>query len=140
MDIAPLFPFGHGLSYTNFKLSDLKIERFPSEKVIVHTTVTNTGRRPGAEVIQAYIGHQSPRINRPPKELKGFQKVFLDVGAKAVVKIVLDVAYATSFWDEYRSKWCSEAGMYKVLVGTSSAGEHLSDSFHVDRTSYWKGL
>jgi hypothetical protein len=54
--------------------------------------------------------------------------------------MVLDVPYSTSFWDEYRDKWCSEAGVYKVSVGTSSAGDHLSDSFNVDKTTYWKGL
>jgi hypothetical protein len=64
----------------------------------------------------------------------------LEPRAKAAVKMVLDVPYSTSFWDEYRDKWCSEAGVYKVSVGTSSAGDHLSDSFNVDKTTYWKGL
>lgn len=57
MDIAPLYPFGHGLSYTTFQLSNLKIEQRSKKEVIVHTTVTNTGLRAGAEVIQAYVGH-----------------------------------------------------------------------------------
>lgn len=114
MDIAPLYSFGHGLSYTKFQLSDLKVERRSPKEVVVHIIVTNVGSRAGGEVIQPYIGHQSPRINRPPKELKGFQKAYLEPEVKVIVQIVLDVACATSFWDEYRDKWCSEAGVYSI--------------------------
>jgi beta-glucosidase len=75
--VQPLFPFGFGLSYTNFSFSDLKVEpaKFTgSGDVTVTFTVTNTGKRAGAEVAQLYVGQQNPTISRPIRELKGFQK------------------------------------------------------------------
>ncbi|RDW64974.1 beta-glucosidase-5 [Coleophoma cylindrospora] len=138
--IKPLFPFGHGLSYTTFQHSDLKVQKISSKEVAIVTKVTNTGSRAGAEVLQVYLAHTAPKIRRPAKELKGFEKVFLQPGESALVEIVLDLPGATSFWDEYNEKWCSQEGVYKVLVGSSSAGSLLESSFDVEKTSFWLGL
>ncbi|KAL3426771.1 beta-glucosidase [Phlyctema vagabunda] len=138
--IEPLFPFGHGLSYTSFKHSELVVKRVSAQKVAVRTTVTNTGSSEGAEVLQVYIAYTAPRIKRPTKELKGFEKVYLLPGASATVEIVLDLPGTTSFWDEYHEKWCSQEGAYRVMVGGSSTGEFLEGEFEVEKTSYWLGL
>jgi beta-glucosidase len=134
MDIEPLFPFGHGLSYTTFKLSDVRLEE------TLKVNVKNTGSCAGSEVVQVYVAPVSPFIQRPAKELKGFKKVFLEAGAEKLVDVECDVVRWTSFWDEKKGKWCSQAGMYRILVGTSSAGEFLEASLEVQRTSHWSGL
>jgi beta-glucosidase len=138
--IAPLFPFGHGLSYTSFKFADLKVQKQPENETKISVTVSNTGSCAGAEVIQVYISPVKPRINRPPKELKGFKKVFLPFGAEERVDVVIDLVQATSFWDEYEEKWCSAAGVYKILVGNSSDAEILQSELVIDKTVYWLGL
>ncbi|KAF4498057.1 beta-glucosidase [Fusarium agapanthi] len=132
LDIEPLFPFGHGLSYTTFELSDLHVEEHvvsESKKLAVNVTVTNTGSRSGAAVVQVYAKppHPTPlaasaldTITRSSKELKGFAKIDLGVGASGVAKIELDVLRATSYWSEREDYWYSEAGDYTVLVGMSS--------------------
>lgn len=135
-----LFPFGHGLSYTTFKLSNLKIIVNDST-VDATVTVANTGSRQGAEVVQAYVGASAPSIKRPLKELKGFKKVFLEPGQERVVNIEMDKRLATSFWDEVRDSWIVERGRYKVLVGNSSRCEaFLEETFVIEETFWWTGL
>ena len=134
-----LFPFGHGLSYTSFKLSDLEVSA-TALAISVKLAVSNTGSRAGAEVIQVYVNARSPSINRAVKELKGFKKVCLEAGEKAEVEIEVDKKYATSFWDEGRDAWIVEKGEYQVLVGTSSQGSFLEGSFEVEETWWWNGL
>ena len=139
LEVEPLFPFGHGLSYTSFQVSDLNINN-DSEKILdVSCKVQNTGSRKGAEVVQLYIAPVSPPIRRPLKELKEFRKVFLDSGAEENVTIALDITRATSFWDEKTKSWCSYEGAYKVMVGTSSGGEFLETVVNVSETTYWSG-
>jgi beta-glucosidase len=128
-EVAPLFPFGHGLSYTTFSLSNLELEmRSEDDQLIVRCTVTNTESAAGAEVVQIYIEPVSPPIRRPVKELKGFAKQFLELSQSASVKVSVDVLRDTSYWDELSGRWCSHVGTYNVLVETSSAGNHLSGS------------
>lgn len=138
LEVEPLFPFGHGLSYTTFQVSDLNVN--DSEKILnVSCKVQNTGSRKGAEVVQLYIAPVSPPIRRPLKELKEFRKVFLDSGAEETITIPLDIVRATSFWDEKRNSWCSYEGAYKIMVGTSSGGEFLETVVNVSETTYWSG-
>jgi len=138
---APAFPFGHGLSYTTFSLSSLTISTTAAEEDITLTLkITNTGSLPGAEVLQAYISPHTPSIARPVKELKGFTKVFLQAGESATAEIKMPRKYATSFYHEGRDAWASEAGVYDVLVGSSSAELPLKGDFEVEKTTYWKGL
>jgi beta-glucosidase len=151
------FPFGHGLSYTSFKLSHLKVSvsdpSSDSKSCIgnsngcgkgsrLHVTlrVENTGPVDGTEVIQIYVAQHSPSIKRPPKELKGFAKSFIRAGEIEYVEVCLELKYATSFWDEAREGWISERGTYDVLVGNSSANTPLKESFDILKTEWWNGL
>jgi len=142
--IEPLFPFGHGLSYTNFKLSNLGIEDCGTEKNC-KVQVTNTGSVAGAEVVQAYISsptasETASKVHRASKELKGFKKIHLEAQQTREVAISIDTIRATSFWDEIREQWCSEKGTYKVLVGSNSHGPFLEASFEISETQWWTGL
>ncbi|KAE8452757.1 hypothetical protein EG329_013029 [Mollisiaceae sp. DMI_Dod_QoI] len=104
LDLPALFPFGHGLSYTTFKYSDLTVAQ--TEKDLkVSVKVSNTGDRDGAEVVQVYVSQENPSIKRPKKELKGFKKVTLKKGESRVVEVSIETKYATSFWDEIRNAW-----------------------------------
>ena len=146
--IQPLFPFGHGLSYTTFRFSNLKLsvskaDARPSSSealIIVTCSVENSGLRQGAEVAQVYIQQKTPSIARPVKELKGFKKVFLQPGEKQKVQISMERKYACSFWDEARDQWMLEKGQYTVLVGNSSQADFLEGGFEVKETGWWSGL
>jgi beta-glucosidase len=134
-----LFPFGHGLSYTTFKLSQLEV-RNDGEMLRIQLLVENTGGCSGSEVIQAYVAQRSPSVKRPRKELKGFKKQYLGVGESKVIEIDLETRYATSFWDEERSMWISEKDTYEVLVGNNSTNTSLKTSFEVKETLWWSGV
>ena len=139
LDLLALFPFGHGLSYTTFAVSDLRLSR-DREELTVNAKLTNTGNCAGAEVLQVYIAPVKPTINRPLKELKSFRKIFLDSGTSSTSEVKIDLARATSFWDEHTSRWCSQDGRYRVLVGTSSSGNFLEGTVELEKTIYWTGL
>jgi beta-glucosidase len=120
--IQPLFPFGFGLSYTSFAFSNLKIEPavFDGQApVTVSFTVTNTGKRAGAEVAELYVGQQSPTIVRPIKELKGFEKVNLNPGQSSTVTLSLDQR-SFAYFNTTTEKWDAVPGVYNVVVGDSS--------------------
>jgi len=148
LSIAPLFPFGHGLSYTTFHISDLELSQThaeapassPEASINVSCCIENTGDRAGAEVAQVYIQQVNPSISRAVRELKGFTKVFLQPGEKKRVTIALDRKYACSFWDEDRDMWILEKGMYKVMVGASSRADFREGEFEVAKTGWWSGL
>jgi len=138
------FPFGHGLSYSTFGFSDLKLD-VPSNNdgdLIAKLTVKNTGKIAGAQVAQLYVSQLSPSIRRPTKELKAFTKVFLQPGEEKTVELKAALKYATSFWDESRNAWVSEKGKYKVIVADSSAvGDcAVEETFEVKKTQWWNGL
>lgn len=100
----------------------------------------NTGSHAGAEVLQLYISAPNSATQRPVKELHGFEKVFLQPDEEREVRITID-EYATSFWDENESKWCSEKGEYGVTIGTSSVdSESLEGRLVVEETGWWLGL
>jgi beta-glucosidase len=124
----PLFPFGYGLSYTTFQFDDLKMqENGPNRTVTVR--VTNTGKRAGAEVAQCYLSY--PAIaEEPPRQLKGFEKVFLNANQSKVVAMNLG-AESLSVWDESKRAWRLLPGQYVVAVGNSSRGIKASASFEV---------
>ncbi|KAI2786154.1 putative beta-glucosidase H [Penicillium oxalicum] len=133
-----LFPFGHGLSYTTFQVSDqvsINPTTFTMDFPPVATVhIQNTGPRAGAQILQLYISSPESPTPRPVKELHGFEKVFLQPGEGKMVAIRLD-RYATSFWDEIEEMWKSEAGRYEVLVGFSSREVVARGEFHVERTT-----
>jgi beta-glucosidase len=142
IETAPLFPFGHGLSYTTFEMTDLELRQGGSNNLTVSCQVENNGGRAGAQVVQVYVAApKSQYVGRPVKELKGFTKVFLEAGETDKVEIDLDLVQATSYWDEIEDKWCSEAGTYKIMVGDSSAAtKFLTKEATVEKTTWWSGL
>jgi beta-glucosidase len=136
-----LFPFGHGLSYTTFALSNLNVSvSNDSATISVTTSVENTGAITGAEVLQIYVSQTSPSIRRAPKELQGFEKVFLQPKEKKNVTVTMPLKYVTGYWDEARAMWVCEKGRYVVQAGTSSQGVFLEGGFDVKETFWWKGL
>ncbi len=121
-NIKPLFAFGHGLSYTSFEVSNIKIDKTKfttQEHIELHFDVTNTGNRKGAEVVQVYVGKPNSNIKRAVKELKGFQKVHLENGEKKNISMTIPVS-SLSFYDEQISDWNIEKGKYNIYVGTAS--------------------
>jgi beta-glucosidase len=117
-DVAPAFAFGHGLSYTTFAYSDLAVEK-AGDTVSVRLTVTNTGDRAGSEVVQVYVHDEDASLERPEKELKGFEKVALAAGASATVTVELGEE-AFSYYDPGVPGWVLEPGTFTILVGSSS--------------------
>lgn len=121
--IEPLYPFGHGLSYTTFELSDLKIAEStvkPGEPVHVSLRVRNTGPVDGAETVQLYVRDEACSVPRPEKELKEFAKVFLKPGEAKTVSFELG-GDAFAFWDASSHGWTVEPGVFRILIGRSSA-------------------
>ncbi len=120
-DLAPLFPFGHGLSYTSFEYSNLRVlgDYKIGETLEVSVTVTNTGAVAGQEVVQLYVGDEESSLARPPKELKGFAKLALAPGESQKAVFKLD-SRAFAFYDPHKSTWVVEPGVFRILVGSSS--------------------
>ena len=139
VDRAVTFPFGHGLSYTTFQISDFHLET-RADTLEISLTIKNSGTRSGAETVQLYVGQAAPSVKRPPKELKGFEKVFLEAGAEKSITITLPTKYATSFWDEFRNMWVSQKDTYTVRVGTSSANIVTGGTFDTSVTEWWTGV
>lgn len=132
-NIRPLFPFGYGLSYTNFKYSDLSVspaDLSGSGNVLVSFTLENTGKVAGGEVSQLYLKDAESSIDRPVKELKGFRKIHLNPGEKKTVTFTLD-KNAMSYFDPASKKWTAEPGRFEVLVGSSSEDIRLTGSFNL---------
>ncbi len=129
--IRPLFAFGHGLGYTSFKLSDLRLSSSSltaADSLTVTVNVRNTGHRAGAETVQLYIHDDKCSVDRPVKELKGFAKVALQPGESKDVKIVIG-RDALSFYDEKQGAWTAEPGTFTALVGNASDNIVLKRSF-----------
>ena len=124
--IEPRFCFGHGLSYTTFKYGNMNLEK-TKKGLKVSFDVTNAGKRAGAEVVQVYVGDPQCSVPRPPKELKGFEKVRLAPGETARVQLLLQ-RDAFSFWNPKTKAWTVESGRFDVLVGSSSRDIRLKES------------
>ena len=139
-NIEPLFPFGYGLSYTQFKYSDLNLAPARNESglpVTVEFEIANTGSRAGAEVAQVYVQEVNPGVPRPLKELKGFKKVLLQSGEKQKVSIALD-RNAFAHYDPDKKGWVADKGAYKILVGSSSRDLRLNGEFNLAETTVEK--
>ncbi len=124
--IKPLFPFGYGLSYTTFKVSNLradKKEMTADDQLTITADVKNVGFSAGAEVMQLYIGDTKSSQPRPVKELKGFKKVYLEPGETQQVSFTIDRS-ALSFYDEKTGDWTAEPGEFVAMVNNSSAPTH----------------
>ncbi|HEX6914457.1 MAG TPA: glycoside hydrolase family 3 C-terminal domain-containing protein, partial [Chitinophagaceae bacterium] len=122
--VDPLFAFGHGLSYTSFEYSNLKITPAGS-KATLSFTVKNTGRRGGAEVAQVYVSQPASALPRPEKELKGFTKIFLQPGEEKTIQLVL-TEDAFRYFNDITNNWVMDGGLYHILVGSSSKDIRLN--------------
>jgi beta-glucosidase len=127
--IVPEYPFGHGLSYTTFDYSNLAIKlkdaSTASSSVLISVSVTNTGSRSGAEIVQLYVGATAPVAPRPPQELKGFQRVGLAPGETKRISFDLDRS-AFARYDEGQHGWTVDPGVFELRVGSSSRDIKLS--------------
>lgn len=123
--VAPQFPFGHGLSYTTFLYENLQLTKGDNQSVTATVTVRNTGSRSGAEVMQLYVKDVECSVERPDKELKGFQKVMLQPGEIKDIIITLPVD-AFRFFDEKKMEWVLEPGKFQIMAGSSSRDIRLT--------------
>ncbi len=124
--VPVLFPFGYGLSYTDFKYSDLKAD---AEKATF--TLTNTGKADGAEVAQLYVHAVKPGVYRPVRELKGFAKVFLKAGESKTVTIALDDK-AFRYWNTRTNRFEIEGGAWEIQIGASVEDIRLTAEITVE--------
>ena len=127
--IKPTFAFGHGLSYTTFQLSDMTADKkkmTADEQISFTVKVTNTGSKAGAETVQLYIKDKKASVDRPQKELKAFQKVYLQPGESRDVTLTIGKD-ALSFYDEAIQQWKAEPGVFEAVAGTAS--DKLGKSF-----------
>ena len=130
-NIEPLFPFGHGLSYTTFEYSGLRVtegRKTNAPLATVSFELANSGSRPGAEVAQLYVQEINPTVNRPLKELKGFKKIFLPPGEQETVSMILD-ASAFTHYEVEKKAWVANHGAYRIFVGSSSRDLRLMGKF-----------
>ncbi|MEN2739653.1 glycoside hydrolase family 3 C-terminal domain-containing protein [Microbacterium sp. X-17] len=125
-DVA--YPFGHGLSYTEFAYSDLVLTADP-EGAIVELSVSNVGERLGSEVVQVYVGDVESSVDRPIRELAGFLKVVLDPGQSKRIRVPVD-GRAWSFWS--KDGWRAETGDFEIAVGASSRDLRLVTTVTID--------
>jgi beta-glucosidase len=130
---TPVFPFGHGLSYTTFRYENLRLsstDADPADVVTVTVDVINTGERTGDEVVQLYTRQQRSRVKQPVRRLRGYQRVRLAPGERATVTLRLSVA-ELAFWDVTRSRWVVEDAGHTVAVGRSSLDWALTATLRV---------
>jgi beta-glucosidase len=135
-NIEPLFPFGYGLSYTNFDYSNLEVSDqtiTDQERLSVRVDITNTGERQGKEVVQLYVSDQESRLQRPEKELKAFAKVDLQPGETQTVSFTLD-SRDFSFYDPKREMWIAQSGKFDIRVGSSSRNIHQTETIQLNST------
>ena len=117
-----LYPFGYGLSYKTFTVSDVKLSAPTMKrdgKVTASVQVTNTGKREGATVVQMYLQDVTASMSRPVKQLKGFEKITLKPGETQTVSFPIDIE-ALKFWNQ-QMKYDAEPGKFNVFIGTDSA-------------------
>ncbi|MDR6843208.1 beta-glucosidase [Pseudoxanthomonas sacheonensis] len=130
----PLFPFGHGLSYTSFAYSGLRLDRSdagPKEQVRVSLKVKNTGQRAGEEVVQLYLHPLEPQRERALKDLRGFERLSLQPGEEREVSFTFTPEMALRHYDVERKTYAVDAGAYEVQLGASSADIRLKKRFKV---------
>jgi beta-glucosidase len=130
----PLYPFGHGLSYTRFEYSDLRFQ-WPTTDVKdpleASLTVRNTGKLAGHEVVQLYVRHAAPKLAQPRKQLRGFERVLLKPGEQRRVTFRLTPAEAFAHYDVAASRFAVEPGEYEIQAGASSAEVRLTGRVRV---------
>ncbi|KAH8173841.1 PA14 domain-containing protein [Sarocladium implicatum] len=137
--IEPLFPFGHGLSYTTFEYGRPEISTrtlTADGNIKVTLAISNIGTRPGAEIVQLYVHDEKSRLPRPEKELVAFEKIYLEPDETRHITISLD-KYAVGYYDGAVPGWIAEEGAFKLLIGASSRDIRQSTTFHVKESFSW---
>lgn len=132
-DMAVRYPFGHGLSYTTFEYTDMRLSKNiikDSETVSVEVTVKNTGKRKGKEIIQLYVSDQTGAVSRPEKELKNFAKVELDPGEEKAVVMELD-RRSFAYYEPAVCDWFVPAGTYEIMAAASSRDIRLTRTLEI---------
>lgn len=132
-NVPVLFPFGHGLSYTEFEYGEAKLSASAlaeGRTLEVSVPVKNVGKMAGAEVVQLYVSDPECSVDRPVKELKGFGKLYLEPGETGVLKFTLGTD-DLAFFDPGKHEWVAEPGVYRVLVGASSADIRAEAEFEL---------
>jgi beta-glucosidase len=140
-NVAPLFPFGFGLSYTTFKYDTLRLSAQqigPDDALQISIDVTNTGQRAGKEAVQVYVRDVQSHLHRPNKELKAFAKVHLEPGERKTVTLTLN-RESLAYYDDLARSWVAEAGEFNVLVGSSSQDIQATGTFTLTATSRFGG-
>ncbi len=130
-DVEPLFPFGHGLSYTEFRYDNLRLENdalAPGETLSFQVDVTNEGERTAQEVVQVYVHDAEARLSRPLQELKAFRKITLAPGETQTVSLVLEPR-ALQYYDDAQAAWVADPGDFELRVGRSSRDIRLWATF-----------
>lgn len=126
----PLYPFGHGLSYTTFDYSDLNLSEVSGDSVKVVFNVTNTGKVGGDEVTQVYVSYPYSKVSRPIKQLKGFRRVNIGAGDSEAVEIIIPKK-ELGYWDDNVGDFVVEPGIVKIMVGASSSDIRLSHDIKI---------
>jgi len=137
--VAPLFPFGFGLSYTTFSYNSLSLntqEVGPNDTLQVSIDITNTGQRAGKEIVQLYIRDEQASLQRPEKELKAFAKVQLEPGERKTMTLSLG-REVLAYYDDLTHEWVAEAGVFEILVGASSQDIRARATFTLTATTRW---
>lgn len=132
LDGAPRFPFGFGLSYTRFDYADLVLDRHSlqgSEQIVISMTLKNTGTRAGEEIVQLYLRDWVASVVRPVRELKDFQKVWLEAGESRTLRFVID-REKLSFYNQHL-QWVAEPGEFELMIGASATDIRLRDQFEL---------
>jgi len=130
--VKPLFPFGHGLSYSSFQFSDLSINKSaysPKETIVISLRVKNTGKTSGDEVVQLYVRDEVASLPRPVKELKDFVRITLAPDKSKTITFHMQPAHL-AYYDE-NLELMIEPGKFKVMLGSSSEAIHLSGEFEI---------
>lgn len=139
--VAPLYPFGYGLSYTTFAYDNLRLssaEIGPDDQLTVNVDITNRGQCTGQEIVQLYVRDSAARLSRPEKELIGFAKIALEPGESDTVSLTIDRA-ALAYWDDSEHTWVAEAGEFEALIGSSSQDIRARATFTLTETSTFGG-
>ena len=132
--IRPLFPFGHGLSYTTFAYGKATVNKKVmkiDEQIVITVPITNTGKRIGSEIVQLYISDLKSSLPRPVKELKGFSKIQLAPGETQEVTFLID-KQALSFFNDSRHEWVAEPGKFEAKIAASATDIKSKVTFELE--------
>ncbi len=127
------YPFGHGLSYTSFKIENFELTKTDST-VALTLSITNTGDRDGSEVLQLYVSKEASCVSRPVKELKAFEKVSLKANETKRVTVSLEIS-DLAYFNLCMNEWVVEPGTYKIMLGTSSRNIVFTENIQLDRAA-----